>query len=151
MAPLIIKSSIPIKASPSKVWKVLTRPEYTKLYMFGCEVDSDWKVNSSVEWKGYEDLKETVYVKGKVVKINPEKTLVYTTFDPQGGLPDIPENYLSVSYDLKDQTEQTVLTITQGDFSNVAEGEDRYSEAVKGWKTTLAEIKHLAETEDKEC
>lgn len=150
MAPLTIKKNITINAPASKVWKVLTKPEFTKKYMFGCEVDSDWEEGSSVEWKIYQDLKETIYVKGKVIKIKPEKHLTYSTFDPQGGLPDIPENYLTVTYDLVQKNNQTTLTVLQGDFSTVAEGPDRFSDAEKGWEVTLPEIKTIAETEE-EC
>lgn len=150
MAPLIIKQDILIDAPPSKVWKVLTKPEFTKMYMFGCEVISDWEVGSPVEWKGFQDQKETVMVKGTVLEITPEKHLVYSTFDPQGGLPDIPENYLTVTYNLTSKNKQTHLTVIQGDFSKVVEGPDRFSDAVKGWQSTLPEIKNVAETE-KEC
>lgn len=150
MAPLIIEKSILINAPASKLWKVLTKPDFTKKYMFGSEVQSDWEVGSAIEWKGIVDNKETVLVKGKIIEIIPEKHLVYSTFDPQGGMPDIPENYLSVTYDIDDQNDQTQLTVIQGDFSTVAEGPDRFSDAEKGWETALPEIKAVAETE-KEC
>lgn len=151
MAPLVINKSILINAPASKVWKVLTRPEFTKQYMFGCEVDSKWEEGSTVEWKGIQDQKETVFVKGKVIQIRPEEMVTYSTFDPQGGLPDIPENYLSVTYQLAiKEADQTLLTVTQGNFSEVTEGPDRFSDAEKGWEATLPDIKYIAETE-KEC
>jgi uncharacterized protein YndB with AHSA1/START domain len=150
MAPLIIKKSILVNAPASKLWKVLTKPDLTKKYMFGSEVHSDWEIGSSIEWKGIIDNKETVLVKGKIIEIDPEKHLVYSTFDPQGGLPDIPENYLSVTYNISSQNNQTQLTVIQGDFSTVAEGPDRFDDAVKGWEATLPEIKTVAETEQ-EC
>lgn len=152
MASLVINKSILINASVTKVWNVLTRPEYTKLYMYGCEVESSWEEGSSIEWKGLRDQKETVLVKGKVLEIQPERFVTYSTFDPQGGLPDIPENYLAVTYRLtKKSLDQTNLTVSQGDFSKVTEGPDRYSDAEKGWEATLPEIKLVAEKTDKEC
>jgi len=150
MAPLVIEKSIIVNSPVSHLWKVLTKPEYTKEYMFGSEVYSDWEEGSKIEWKGFQDLKETVFVKGIIIKINPEKYLSYTTFDPQGGLPDIPENYLQVSYDLKPKGDQVLLTISQGDFSQVAEGEERFKDSEQGWEATLPEIKRIAETID-EC
>ena len=52
MGELIVKKSIKINSSASKVWQVLTNPELTKQYMFGCEIISDWKVGSPVIWRG---------------------------------------------------------------------------------------------------
>ncbi|NJK96818.1 MAG: hypothetical protein HC905_19560 [Bacteroidales bacterium] len=151
MTPLIIKKSILINAPLSKVWKVLTKPEFTRQYMFGCDVVSDWMQGSSIEWKGLQDRNETVYIKGWIISVDPEKHVSYSTFDPQGGLPDIPENYLNVTYDLASKKDKTQLTITQGDFSAVTEGPERYSESLKGWELTLADIKVVAESEETEC
>ena len=39
--PRFIESSIHIDAPASRVWKVLTDAEYTRRYMFGCEIVSD--------------------------------------------------------------------------------------------------------------
>ena len=36
-------SSVEINASPEKVWKVLTQPEFIKEYLFGTETITDWK------------------------------------------------------------------------------------------------------------
>lgn len=150
MSPLVIKKSIQINAPVSSVWKVLTKPEFTKLYMFGCEAVSNWEEGSTIEWKGFEDQKETVFVKGKILKVQPEKLLIYSTFDPQGGLPDIPENYLSVTYQLSHNNGHTKLTVIHGDFSLVTEGPDRFGDAESGWENTLPEIKQVAE-EQREC
>ena len=66
MKELIIKKSIKINSNSTKVWDVLTNPEHTKEYMFGCEVISDWKIGSPIIWKG---LDGKVYVKDKIVGI----------------------------------------------------------------------------------
>jgi uncharacterized protein YndB with AHSA1/START domain len=147
--PLIVKNSITISATPAKVWDALTNPEQTKKYMFGCETVSDWKAGSPLLWKGNYEGKEMIFVKGNVVEIEPGKRLVYTTFDPNSSLEDIPQNYLSVTYDLSAQNGQTIFTVTQGDYSRVADGERRYKEAFnggEGWNPILVEIKKLVET-----
>jgi len=62
---------------------------------------------------------------------------------------DKPENYLTVTYKLSVENGQTVLTVTQGDYSKVADGEKRYKESYnngEGWNPILVEIKKLAET-----
>ena len=145
---LTVKNSITINAPAEKVWDALTNPEQTKKYMFGCETVSDWKVGSPLLWQANYDGKDTVFVKGSIVRIEPEKFLAYTTFDPNSTIEDIPANYLTVTYDLSAKDGQTLLTVTQGDYSKVADSERRYNETYnggEGWNPILVEIKKLAE------
>ena len=145
--PLIIKSSIDIHAPASIVWEALTNPVQTKKYMFGCEALSDWKVGSSLEWTGKFDGVEMVAVKGSIVDIRPPKYLAYTVIGTDSKVPDIPENYLTVTYSLSESNGQTSLTVTQGDYAKVDDGENRYKESLTGggWSSILAEIKKIAE------
>ncbi|MCD9019018.1 SRPBCC domain-containing protein [Parachryseolinea silvisoli] len=148
-APLVIKNTISIQASPSEVWDALVNPVKTKQYMFGCETVSDWKVGSQLLWTGVFDGKELVAVKGEILEIQPGKRLVYTTIDPNSTIDDVSENYLRVTYDLKPDNGYTVLHVEQGDYAIVAEGERRYQEAFnggEGWNPILMEIKKLVET-----
>jgi uncharacterized protein YndB with AHSA1/START domain len=145
---LLVKNTITINATPAKVWDALTNPEQTKKYMFGCETVSDWKKGSALLWKGSYEGKEIIFVKGEILEIEPEKKLVYTTIDPNSNIDDVSENYLTVTYNLTEESGKTVLTVTQGDYSKVAEGEKRYAEAYnggEGWNPILAEIKKLVE------
>jgi uncharacterized protein YndB with AHSA1/START domain len=144
----IIQNSITIEAPASKVWEALVDPAMTKKYMFGCEAISDWKIGSSLLWKGSYEGKEMVFVKGNVVDIKPGKFLAYTVFDPNSTIPDIPENYLTVTYELKSEKNKTHFTVTQGDYFKVAEGERRYKDSYnngEGWNPILVEIKKLVE------
>ena len=145
--PLIVKNSIAINAPASKVWDALVNPAQTKKYMFGCETVSDWKPGSELLWKGNYEGKDMVFVKGEIVEIEPEKFLSYTTIDPNSDIADVPENYLTVTYELKEENGQTILTTTQGDYSTVGDGEKRYKETVDGggWEPILVEIKKLVE------
>jgi uncharacterized protein YndB with AHSA1/START domain len=95
--------------------------------------------------------KDLIAVKGHITEIDPGKFLAYTTIDPNSTIEDIPENYLTVTYELTPQKEQTMLTVTQGDYAKVADGEKRHKEAFndgEGWNPILVEIKKLVE-EDK--
>jgi uncharacterized protein YndB with AHSA1/START domain len=146
--PLFIKNTIRINAPIAKVWDALTNPEQTKKYMFGCETVSDWQKGSALTWKMDLDGKEFVPVKGSIVEIDPGKHLAYTVIDPNSGIEDIPENYLTVTYDLKEENGQTVLNVTQGDYSKVGDGEKRYNDSYnngEGWDPILVEIKKLLE------
>jgi uncharacterized protein YndB with AHSA1/START domain len=147
---LEIKNTITINAPASKVWEVLTQPEYTKIYMYGCETVSDWKVGSSLLWNGSYEGAEMTFVKGSIVEITHFSKLMYTVFDPNSTIEDIPENYLNVTYELLEADGKTTLNVTQGDYNKVAEGERRYQESSnngEGWNPILVEIKKIAEAE----
>ena len=144
---LIVRDNITINAPVSEVWDALVNPQKTKQYMFGCETVSDWKKGSSLEWRMIHEGKELVAVKGIIEEIVPEKLLVYTTIDPNSNIDDTSENYLKVTYNLTAGNGKTVLNVSQGDYTTVAEGARRYQEAMDagGWSTILEDIKKLVE------
>ena len=147
---LFIKNSITINAPVSKVWDALVNPEQTKKYMFGCEALSDWRVGSPLLWKGRYEGKEMIFVKGNVVEIKPERFLAYTVIDPNSTIEDIPENYLTITYELTAENGKTHFKVTQGDYSKVGDGERRYKDSYnngEGWNPILVEIKKLVELE----
>ena len=137
---VIAKATITIDAPTSKVWDALTRSDLVKQYLFGTDVITDWKVGSPISYKGvwqgkaYED-------KGKVVQFVPGKLLVSTFWSSLEGLPDTPENYKTVTYELTAQGSQTQLTISQD--NNDSEEAARHSE--QNWQMVLGGIKKLVE------
>ncbi len=145
--PMIIEAQITINAPASKVWDALVNPGQTKKYMFGCEVVSNFKTGSPILWKGLMEDKEVIFVKGHIVNIEPEKQLIYTTFDPNAGWEDIPENYVNVTYNLTHENGLTTLSVTHGDFATVVEGEKRYNDTMSGggWDSILQAIRNLVE------
>jgi uncharacterized protein YndB with AHSA1/START domain len=148
MKELIVRSSIAINAGAAKIWDVLTNPEQTKKYMFGCETVSDWEQGSSLLWKGTYEGKEMVFVKGYILEIVPNRLLKYSVIDPNAAYPDIPENYLSVEYILEQQNGAIVLSVIQDGFEGAAEGRKRFEETYnngEGWKPILVQIKKVAE------
>ncbi len=148
MSSLIIKNNILINSSLTKVWDALTNPAQTKKYMFGCEAISEWKVGSPLTWEMIYEGEPYTAVKGKIIEIEPNKQLVYTTIDPHSPIEDAPKNYVTVTYSLSFEHGKTKLVVTQGDYSKVADGEKRYTEAYnngEGWSPILNEIKKLVE------
>lgn len=146
--PLIITNTIEIKAPASKVWDALVNPQKTKQYMFGCETISDWKQGSELLWQGEHEGNPIIYVKGIISEIRPNEFLAYTAIDPHSTIDDISENYLTITYSLTEQNGTTTFTVTQGDYSKVAEGERRYKESYnggEGWNPILIQIKKLVE------
>lgn len=136
----IARASMTINAPASRVWEAITKPELIRKYLFGTEVVSDWKVGSSIlyrgEWQGkpFED-------KGQILEIEPEKRLVSTYWSPMSGVPDLPENYHQVTYQLSDRDGKTEVAILQD--NNASEEEKAHSEA--NWKAVLEGMKKLLE------
>ncbi len=136
----LAKASINIDAPTSKVWDALTKPELIKQYLFGTEVTTDWQVGSSITYKGiwegkaYED-------KGKVLQVEPEKLLVSTFWSALSGLPDTPENYQTVRYELSSENGGTRLTLIQD--NNDSEEGAKHSE--QNWNMVLEGLKKLLE------
>ena len=147
--PLIVTSTITIHAPAAKVWDALVNPEQTRKYMFGCETVSEWQPGSPLTWEMEWEGKPFTAVKGHVVSIEPGKFLAYTTIDPNNpNMPDLPENYLTVTYTLSEEEGVTTLTVTQGDYSKVADGEKRYKDGYnngEGWNPILVQVKALLE------
>ena len=142
---LVVRNTMRFNARAAKVWEALTNPALTKKYMYGCEVVSDWKVGSPILWKGVIEGQEMIFVKGTIVKIVPGKLLQYTTFDPNAGYEDMPSNYLTLTQELSEENGQTVLSITQGDFAKVVNGEKRYHDTVAGWEFTSKGLREVVE------
>ncbi len=143
---LIVRDEIVFNAPKSKVWDMLINPTITKQYMFGTEVLSDWGIGDPVIWKGKTESGEDItHVKGEVVRYDPENEVAFTMLDPNSGIEDIPENYVELSYTLEEVEEGTKLTITQGDYATVKQGESRMSDSAKGWGMVLPLMKEIAE------
>ena len=129
-----------VNVPASKVWEALTNPSLIKQYLFGTEVTSDWKVGNPItyrgEWEGkpYED-------KGEILQIEPEKLLVSTFWSSLAGLPDVPESYKTVHYELSPENGGTKLTITQDNNADQAEADH----SAQNWNTVMDGMKKLLE------
>jgi uncharacterized protein YndB with AHSA1/START domain len=137
---LIAKASINIDAAREQVWKALVDPDAIHQYMFGTHVVSDWKEGSPIVWKGewqgrpYED-------KGTVLKIQPWLLLQYSHFSPLSGLPDLPENYHTVTIRLSMVGDQTIVSLAQDKNAN----EEERSHSEKNWEMMLMSLKKYIE------
>lgn len=134
-----------IDAPPAAVWNALVTPATFKQFFFGSDVDTDWKVGSPIrfrgEWKGkpYED-------KGDVKAVDPQKRLAFTHWSPLSGMPDVPENYHIVSFDLRPAGEGTEVVLTQTNQSDTEPlTEKNRAEYDKNWTMVLAGLKKAAE------
>ncbi|MBX4258620.1 SRPBCC domain-containing protein [Clostridium estertheticum] len=137
---LVAKEEIEISADVSKVWDALINPELIKRYLFGTQAISDWKIGSTIifrgEWEGnaYED-------KGLILKLDVNKIFQYAYWTSFSELEDKPENYVNITYELIERDRKTILTITQ-DKIETEEASDMTS---KNWKVVLKGIKEIVE------
>ena len=146
MNELFTRYTIDIAAAPQAVWAMLTDPKLTKEYMFGCEAISDWKIGGPLIWRGELEGKPMVFVTGRVVSFEPHSLLAYTTFDPNGGLADVPSNHVTMTCRLTVISPTiTRLELSQGDFAKVENGPARFADASQGGNGLLEKMKQVAE------
>lgn len=136
----VAKAEAVINVPVEKVWSVLVDPAMIKKWLFGTEAVSDWKVGSSITYKGnwngmkYED-------KGTILELVPNELLVSTYWSSMSGTPDSPENYATVSYKLTSLDDGTKLEITQD--NNPSEESANHSK--NNWELVLKTLKELLE------
>jgi uncharacterized protein YndB with AHSA1/START domain len=137
---IVASASTIVDAPISKVWQALIDPRSIKQYMFGTDVDTDWRAGSPIFWRGewqgkpYED-------KGKILQIEPEHRLQYSHFSPLSGVPDKPENYHTVTVELTRDGNRTRISLAQDNNSSEKERDD----SAKNWEMMLASLKKYVE------
>jgi len=141
---MIIVEEVFFNANPKEVWDLLVNPEMTKQYMFGCEVISNWEIGSQVLWNGKtENGEEITYVKGEIIEYKQGQIVTSSMFDPNMGIPDIPKNYINLTYEVIPLETGCKLIITQGDFQNADNAAKRFEESKQGWKIVIPAMKKI--------
>jgi uncharacterized protein YndB with AHSA1/START domain len=137
---IVGKASTTIDAPASTVWDALTNPDVIKQYFFDTNAKSDWKVGSAItfsgQWEGksYQD-------KGTILAKTKGKLLRYTYWSSMAGIPDKPENYVTITYDLVEKNNKTQLTITQ---ENIPDNKMK-EHSEENWNKVLTNLKQLLE------
>jgi uncharacterized protein YndB with AHSA1/START domain len=135
-----VKKEIEISADVSKAWNALINPELIKQYLFGTEAVSEWKIGSSIifrgEWEGniYED-------KGLISQLVTNQGFQYAFWSPLSGLQDKPENYVSITNELMEKDEYTLLSVTQDNIKT----EEIFNRICENWKVILKGLKEVIE------
>lgn len=142
MKDYVVKKSIAIKAEPGQVWDALTNPERTKNYFFHSKVYSDWNEGSDITFKGKIFLIKKIELKGKILKIEPNKLLQY---DLKNGSGKEEAAGKSIVTDILTY-EKGVTTVSISDNVGNGEGaEKRFNRSEKGWDKILAGLKKEVE------
>lgn len=144
MAIQVAQVSIEVDASPDSVWRALTTAETLGRSFFGSKVETDWKPGSPIyfrgEWKGkqFED-------KGKIRAFSPGKQLRFTHWSNLAGLPDAPENYHIVTFDISPAASKSKVTVTQENETDKPVSPAAKQELTKNWTAILGRLKEAVE------
>jgi uncharacterized protein YndB with AHSA1/START domain len=129
-----------IHASPESVWRALTDPQEIEKYMFGSQVEAEWREGGYIVWRGqhegrdYEDH-------GKILEFERPRRLRLTHFSAMSGKDDLPENYHTILYELEEAGDMTKVRLSQDNNADADEAEN--SRAT--WQQMLSGLKRLVE------
>ncbi|MGN6601816.1 MAG: SRPBCC family protein [Ginsengibacter sp.] len=136
-------TSVTIKAAPAEVWRVLTDIRMVTQWSgepeMKIEVVTDWKINSPIIIRGFHHIR--FENKGTVLQFDREKKLSYSHLSSVSRLPDKPENYSILEFNLTPSGKQTLLELIISNFPT--ETIRKHLEFY--WRTTVVKIKRMAE------
>ncbi|HET9085665.1 MAG TPA: SRPBCC domain-containing protein [Candidatus Limnocylindrales bacterium] len=135
-----IRSGTTINAPIERVWQAITTPSEMKQWFFGVDTEADWRPGGRLVHRGEYDGKPYID-KGEIVEFEPPRRLVHTHWSDVSGLPDAPEHYQVVAWDLTRHDGATDITITERNLPSDAAA--RTSE--QGWASALKALKELLE------
>ncbi|MFL9838484.1 SRPBCC family protein [Flavobacterium sp. ST-75] len=128
-----------VNAHVSDVWKALTDPKMVRQYFFGSNLETTWKVGKPIRFYG--EYKGTRYEdKGIVLEYNENDKLSYSYHSSWTTLPDEPQYYLEVSYQVKKIPGGTELTISQTNYD-----EEKAQHSLQNWEVVTNRLKELIE------
>ena len=137
----INSSTIKINAPIQKVWDIITKPEFVKLWQYGSDLLTTWESGSDIRFRT--EWEDKVFEQwGKVLEFRPNEIVKYSLFAPRPDLEDKAENYFIMSYVLTDDNGHTILEIIQEDNRPNAIQEEPQGEE----NQVLRSLKQLAET-----
>ena len=136
----IATATVDVAASPQEVWRALTDPDLIQRYFFGSRVNTDWLPGSPITWSG--EYNGTAYQdKGAVLEVKQDRLLRVSHFSPMTGLPDEPENYHTLTFELDMRDTGTRVNLTQDNNAS----QDEADRAAANWSTMLDGLKKTVE------
>jgi uncharacterized protein YndB with AHSA1/START domain len=126
-----------IETTPEKLWDALTKSDFTRLYWFGTEVRSDWKVGSPFALVTNGATTDS----GEILEADRPRLLSYTfkhVRDPEMSK----ERASKVVFTLEPFGKLVKLTLTHEDF---VAGSLLLDGISKGWPAILSALKSLLE------
>lgn len=137
---ITLKKKIKIESPISEVWKALTDLLKLEQAMFGCNVITNWEVGSKILFKGSWEGNEFID-KGTIIDFEEGKSYTYDYWSNFSGLPDSPENYSIIKFQLDEVDNGTILYLVQSNFAT----QSMYQHSEKNWDIALNSMKELVE------
>ena len=140
--PRPVTITIDLRVTPARVWEALTDPAQIRQYLFGTEAVCDWRVGSPLRFRGAWEGK-TYEDKGTILESAPGKRLSYSYWSSMGGLPDTPDHYRTVTFDIVAHGETTRLALTQGTITT--DTDETMAHTASNWTMVLDGLKKIIE------
>jgi uncharacterized protein YndB with AHSA1/START domain len=140
-----IQQSITINAPASAVWHHLTTPKLMQQWMLDQDMEmefySDWKAGSPIVTKG--KLHKIKFEnQGTILQFEPEKVFEYTHLSSISRLPDQPENYCRLTFNLSSNAaDETTLNLSVANFPTYS----IYKHMEFYWRSAIVVLKRLVE------
>lgn len=131
-----LQQQILIDALPSKVWKVLTNPDYIDQYLVEGTVESKWIEGSPITLVNKNEGRTETEQKGKILQVVPGVLLKYNLLEETS------RSFINMTYQLIPAEEGIELKFKCEGF---ADNEENYVFRVQQTKLLLQKIKWLAE------
>ncbi len=145
----VAHKTIRVNVPTYRVWAALTEPARMKRWMAnpadGIDFDilTDWTVSSPILIRG--QLHGLAFEnRGTVLQFEPERALRYSHLSSISHLPDVPESYSIIAFELKSIERQTELTLTLSNFPTEA----IYKHLVFYWNVALERLKNASMSDD---
>ncbi|WBV61216.1 SRPBCC domain-containing protein [Chryseobacterium camelliae] len=130
--PIIVQYKV--KAPVEKVWKALTDKQEMKSWYFDI---SDFKLETGHVFNFYEPGDEKKYHhQGEILEIIPDKKLKHTW-----SYPELSDGITTVTWELKQQGEETSVTLIHDDIDNLKELGANFSREAfaEGWNGIIGQ------------
>ncbi|MGL5889332.1 MAG: SRPBCC family protein [Bacteroidia bacterium] len=140
MTPFTTHVKFHFNTTAEKLWDALTNPEVVKQYFFGSNLITTWKVGDPIiftgEWEGkmYED-------KGTILAYEHNRLLKYDYYSSFSPLPDLPENYMIITYSVTVVANGVELEIIQEN----AASQETADHSNENWTALMNEVKKIVE------
>ena len=138
-----ITKSVTINAEPALIWKTLTNPDLMRKWIgdeeMEIEIFTNWQIGKPIITKGFHHVRfENT---GTVLKFETNRILSYNYLSSISRLPDVPESYTIIEFQLEPVNNQTLLTVSITNFPT----ETIFKHLNLYWGTTLEIIKKQIE------
>ncbi|HEY1045733.1 MAG TPA: SRPBCC domain-containing protein [Bacteroidia bacterium] len=140
--PSFVQKSVLINCSPMKVWTTLTVAESISKWLLdeGVEVEMEafegGKMSFKGQLNGHDFLDKCI-----ITSFDPGHSFHYDYWNELTNLPDVPENYNRIHFDLQIQNNSTLLTLTHSNLKTF----EQWGHVNFYWNATLQVIKSICE------